>query len=211
MWICNPANPTGRYIDSRRLTALADALPSTLFIIDQAYEDYTTHPALTDAEAVSRGNLVLLHSLTKRYGVPGLRIGYLAASPSVISRIVSVRRPWTLNSFALALAPALLTQYPGGRPDLAMLLQGADFLRRRFTDMGLHVTPSHTSFLTARLPGSLSASALKEHLAHHGVLIRDASNFRGLTPSHFRVAAQSPENNQLLIRLIAEWLQSNNS
>ncbi|MDE6458869.1 MAG: hypothetical protein K2L31_09780, partial [Muribaculum sp.] len=73
--------------------------------------------------------------------------------------------------------------------------------------VGIEVADTDCNFILCRLPGSRSASELKEWLVdNHGMLIRDASNFHGLGAQHFRVAVQSPEADDLLVNAIKEWM-----
>src|SRR5574344_1077030 len=76
LWLCNPNNPTGTVIEKQALTHFITTHRSMLIIIDQSYEDFTLCPLFSAKEACSFDNVILLHSLTKRFGVPGLRIGY---------------------------------------------------------------------------------------------------------------------------------------
>mgnify|MGYP002508216631 CR=1 FL=1 len=73
VWLCNPGNPAGHVIGKSLLTELVTSRRDTLFVIDQAYADYTLKPVMTGAEAVACGNVILLNSLTKRFSVPGRR------------------------------------------------------------------------------------------------------------------------------------------
>ena len=74
-WLCNPNNPTGSVMSPSEVMALAAR--HRLLIVDQSYEDYTQAPLLTPAQAVQCDNIIVLHSMTKRYAVPGLRLGYI--------------------------------------------------------------------------------------------------------------------------------------
>lgn len=101
VWMCNPNNPTGKVCDKDLLLSVIDSRPDTIFIMDQAYADYTCEPVITPDEAVERPNLVLLGSLTKRFAVPGLRIGYAVACPGLLDRVRTVRMPWSVNQLAV--------------------------------------------------------------------------------------------------------------
>lgn len=70
VWLCNPDNPTGKVSDKTELLALTDRHRNTIFIIDQAYSNYTALPLLTPAEVIGKENVVTLHSLTKRFAIP---------------------------------------------------------------------------------------------------------------------------------------------
>ena len=196
-WLCNPNNPTGCAIgpdDLRRLAGQHD-----LLVIDQSYEDYTAAPMLSPQEAVDMGNVLQLHSLTKAYGIPGLRIGYITASPRLTAQIRRYLRPWSVNALAIEAGRYLMEHGQPARPDLAE----AQRLRRSLIATGaLTVSETHTHFMLCEMH-SRTAAELKAWLAsEHGMLIRDAANFRGLTARHFRVAAQTPQENDALVKAI---------
>ena len=206
VWMCNPNNPTGRVVDKRYLLEYIDLHPLVIFVIDQAYADYTLCPVISEIEAVRRSNVILLGSLTKRFAIPGLRIGYAVGNPALLSRFKSRRMPWSVNQLAIEGAKYLLGhcgEYPIDAAGLhSEALRIGDALQR----IGIQVEPTDCNMLLCRLPHG-TAEALKEYLVErHGILIRDASNFHGLTPGHFRVAALAPAENDLLINAIKEWI-----
>lgn len=208
VWICNPNNPTGSVIDPASILAAAQSRPSTLWVIDQAYEDYVDTPVLTDAEAVAVGNVVLLHSMTKRYHIPGLRVGYMVAAAAVVAALRQSRMPWIVNALAIAAVDYALDRQAEFAIDTRALVAEQKRVSARLRAIGVEVADSSTNFLLARLPGRLHASDLKQWLVGSaGMLIRDASNFYGLTPSHLRVAVQGRSDNDKLVDMIQLWLQ----
>lgn len=204
VWLCNPNNPTGSVIPAEELDYLAKTHPDKLFIIDQAYASYTTQTPLGSRAALEAGNIVLLHSLTKQCCVPGLRIGYITASPNLLAPLREARQPWTVNALSIA-ASRFLLDNPVSIP-LPMLLTESKRMQEALPRIGIATLRSATNFILCRLPGG-SVAAMKEWLAREkGMLIRDASNFRTLTPSHFRIAVQRPEENTILLKQIETWL-----
>lgn len=209
IWLCNPNNPTGRVTPHATLLRHIVARPRTLFVVDQAYAPYTTLPLLTDYEAVKAGNVVLLSSLTKRYSVPGLRIGYAIGAPALMSEIKKVRMPWSVNAIALEGARWLIAHSADYPVDAPALHAEATRLRTALISLGIEVEPTDCNFILCLLTDGRTAADLKQALMEHdNILIRDASNFHGLTRAHFRVAAQTPDLNDLLIQAIARWLNT---
>ena len=208
-WLCNPNNPTGSVIPAKQLLDTADAHPGDLFIIDQSYEHYTLEPAIADHEAVCRRNIILLHSMTKRFCVPGLRLGYAVANSETTARLKRLRRPWSVNSLAIEAGLFLVGNNINLMPDTGAYLAEAQRLRQGLQSVsGVSVAPTHTNFMLACIKGHTAAS-LKEYLVtRHGLLIRDASNFEGLSPSHFRVAAQGRQADDMLVEAIREFAAS---
>lgn len=208
LWLCNPNNPTGQVVPLEELRLLLEHNPQVLFVIDQSYEDFTLKYLLTEKEALERGNVLLLHSMTKRFAVPGLRIGYVTGDAALLHRLRTHQMPWAVNALALEAGKWLLQQgalcVPGS---LTAYLKETARLRDRLLALGaLEVWDTDTHFMLVRLRMG-KASALKEWLmCEKGILIRDASNFEGLGDSYFRIATQDPAENDLLVESIAEWL-----
>lgn len=203
VWICNPANPTGHVTPCGQLLQIISENPSTLFVVDQAYADYTLLPVLTPRQAVEYGNVILLSSLTKRFAVPGLRIGYAIGCVDSLARYL---KPWSVSSVAIVAAQYLIAHKSDYLIDAASLHSEALRLSREFRHLGIEVLPTDCNFILCRLPHATAASLKQWLVANHGILIRDASNFHGLTPAHFRIAAQSPAENQLLINALSQWI-----
>jgi len=208
LWCCNPNNPTGRAWERSHLLATIDANPQIIFVIDQSYEAFTLMPTLTAAEAAARHNVILIHSMTKRYAVPGLRLGHLTASAELCRELRALRMPWSVNALAIEAGRFLLREGVGGF-SLAEMLTEACRLADNLRDTGLfRPMPTDTHFMTVEMARG-TAAELKRWLAEReGILIRNADNFRGLGARHFRVAPQTPAENDLLINALTQWAHS---
>lgn len=209
LWFCNPNNPTGTVIPKDELQKAIAENPGTIFVMDQSYGFFTREPLLSAAEAVRYPNVIQIHSMTKRYAVPGLRLGYLVASEKLIERIRAVRRPWSVGALAIE-GGLYLADHPDAAPiNLPALLQEAERLQKALDALpGLQVEPTCTHFFLCRLEKG-SAAELKSYLAENqGILIRDASNFVGLDEHCFRIATQTPAENDALVAAVGEWLKT---
>lgn len=206
VWLCNPNNPTGRVIPRLELLDAVDSHPKATFVIDQAYADYTAEPLLSAADVVSRSNVIVMSSLTKRFAIPGLRIGYAVAPPQLLERVRRRRIPWSVSGPAIRAALFLLRHMDDYPIDHITLHREAGRIRDAFERMGIDALPTDCNFILCRLPRG-RASELKDYLVReNAILIRDASNFESLTPAHFRVAAQEAYENDLLIDSLGRWL-----
>ncbi len=203
-WLCNPNNPTGDVLAVEDVLALAES--HRLLIVDQSYEDYTMASLLLPADIVGRDDIILLHSMTKRYAVPGLRLGYVTASSSIISRLREQYRPWAINALSLEAGKWLVQRGETAIPDLTSYLIETQRLRAMLNEIdGIQAQQTQTNFFLCTI-ASATAAQLKEYLAReHGILIRDASNFTGLTSHHFRIATQSPVENDALVAAIRNY------
>ena len=204
-WLCNPNNPTGDVMATDEVLALAER--HRLLIVDQSYEDYTMAALLQPADVVGRDDIILLHSMTKRYAVPGLRLGYVTASARVISRLRQQYRPWAINALSLEAGKWLVSHEAIAIKDLSSYLAETQRLRTMLNGIeGIEAQQTQTNFFLCTIQQA-TAAELKECLAReHGILIRDASNFTGLTPHHFRIATQSPAENDALVTAIRFFL-----
>lgn len=206
VWLCNPNNPTGKVFQRKRLLEFIDIHPDIIFIVDQAYERYSVKDVLSVDDVVIRPNVVMLHSLTKQFMVPGLRIGYAVAAGSLINKIRYLKMPWSVNSIAIEASHYLLENSHNYIIDADSLHSEALRIAGVFRRLGISVEDTDCNFILAKLPDR-SASELKDWLVDkHGLLIRDASNFESLSERHFRIAAQSAIENDLLIEAIEEWI-----
>jgi len=205
-WCCNPNNPDGYVIEKDALVSLIERHPETVFVLDQSYGFFTREPLLSAAEAVRFHNVIQLHSMTKRYAMPGLRLGYVTGSPELLEKIRTVRMPWSVNALAIA-AGTYLVGHPETAPiDLDAVLAEARRLRNALAAVpGISVEPTKTHFMLCRLADG-RAEELKDWLVQQkGILIRNASNFNGLDEGCFRIASQTTEENDMLIAAVREW------
>ena len=205
-WLCNPNNPTGEVQTTDTVKELAHR--HRWLVIDQSYEDYTLEPQLSAPEAIDMQNVIVIHSMTKRFAVPGLRLGYITAPREVIARLRSNYRPWAVNALAIEAGCWLMEhEMPYYREEMKMLLAQAQYLRERLRGVfGIHVYPTSTNFMLCSIQQSTAAELKAYLLEHHGFLIRDASNFEGLSASHFRIATQLPESNDKLVEAIRTFV-----
>ena len=205
IWLCNPNNPTGEVREKEVLTACLKQNPLRIFIMDQSYEFFTQKALLTAREAAEFPNVILLHSMTKRFAVPGLRLGYITACKELLHEIRTQRMPWSVNQLAIEAGHYLLSssQYD---IDIYLLLREKKRLVQSLLSIGgMEIWPSDTHYMLVQLRMG-KAAALKEYLAtEHGILIRDASNFEGLNEHFFRIATQTPEENDKLVESIKKW------
>lgn len=205
-WICTPNNPTGKVMPKETLLKVILCHPDDLFVIDASYAAYTDQETLSAEESVMYNNVIMLHSMTKDYGVPGLRLGYITASEGLIDRIKEYRMPWSVNTLAIEAGHYLLAHHCEYSIPLGMLLSERQRMEQELHAIGITTDHSDSHMLLCRLPYG-TAAVLKEYLVlDHGILIRDASNFANLTPQHFRIAVQTPEHNSLLLNALRQSL-----
>lgn len=207
VWLCNPNNPTGKVTAGEEVVRCIEAHPDTIFIIDQSYSSYTTHKVLSAGEAVGLKNVLILNSMTKDFGIPGLRLGYVTGGRKLTDRLCSKRMPWSVNQIAIDAGLYLVDHSDDYRVDAAGLSLERERVAALICAMGIKTYPSDSNMLLCQLP-KLSAAELKAHLVdEYGILIRDASNFEGLSERHFRIAVQTVGEDDKLIKALKKWME----
>ncbi|MGM9699093.1 MAG: aminotransferase class I/II-fold pyridoxal phosphate-dependent enzyme [Prevotella sp.] len=207
VWLCNPNNPTGSVLESGELKRIADE--ARLLVVDQSYGLFTDVEPLSAKEAVELGNVIQIHSMTKSCAIPGLRLGYIVAAREWTDELRKRLRPWSVNALAIEAGHYIVDNGFRAVKDVEAYLEETQRLRGKLNEIeGVCVEPTRTNFMLCRLLRG-TAVELKQRLAtRYGILIRDASNFSGLTPQHFRVAAQSRDENDALVMAIDSLMRS---
>ena len=134
-WICNPNNPTGNVMTKGVIEYIVRRSPRYTFVIDQSYEDYTQEELLSPKEVLSCRNLFVLHSLGKKYAMPGLRLGYVTAHPDTLQLLRTFQQPWSVNALAIEAGKFLIKQDKPAIPYLDAYLMETERLRTRLREI----------------------------------------------------------------------------
>ncbi len=214
MCVCNPHSPSGRLYDRETLLDLVDFChkKNVVFSVDENYIEFTGKvDDITLAGYVKQyENLFVIRSVTKFYGMPGIRFGYGIASEAFIDTLETVRQPWSINSLAGFATLAAFSDTEFIENSKRFVAEERALLSKMLTDIGgLRVFPSETNFLLVKILNSkVTSTGLKEELSKEGLLIRDCSTFVGLDNSFFRVTVRSAEDNQKLVATLKEKIKS---
>lgn len=205
----HPNNPDGKVFPASCVEQVVKKNPDTLFVIDEAYVDFMKDVVSHMYLLASFQNIIIVKSLTKTYSIPGLRLGYLLAEKRIIKKIQSGKMPWSVNSLAIAAGLYISQHHSQMHFPLQQLLNDTQALihqLNRIRYINAHETAAHF-FLCKTEKGT--AADLKQFLLRtHGILIRDAGNFKSLSPQHFRIATQTKEKNELLVTAIQAWINN---
>lgn len=203
VWICRPNNPDGSICTIQSLEKLILRYPETLFIVDQSYADFTETESIPPHWIDTFANLVLLHSLTKRYAIPGLRLGYCISSTTIIQKINQIQMPWSVNTLAIEAGKYLLEN--GAELPLKDWLGERDRLMQEIDQLSsLQTVKSNTPFFLIKMKVGKAAN-LKRFLIDKALLVRDATSFEGLTGEYIRINTLSKHQNNLLLTALTEW------
>ncbi len=205
-WLCVPNNPTGSVMSKSELIDKVSTNPNDIFVVDASYVAYTDKETLGLDETIRFDNVLMLRSMTKDYGVPGLRLGYVVGNVDLLKKVRETRMPWSVNALAIEAGHYLLAHRNEYRIPLETLIAERRRVENKLNAMGITTSVSDTHILLCRLPNR-NANELKEYLiSNHGILIRDASNFPTLLPQHFRIAVQTKAENNQLIKALKQWI-----
>jgi len=205
VFVANPNNPTGTWLDGHRLKDFIGSLPpQVICVVDEAYTEYAESDTLGDASTWLEEfpNLVVTRTFSKAYGLAGLRVGYALSNPGVADLLNRVRPPFNVNAAALAAARAALDDHEFIARTRQMNRSGKEQLTAGFEKLGLTVIPSAANFLLVEFdrPGS----ELNELLLQRGIIVRPVGNY-GLD-NYLRITIGTRGQNERLLAALSEVL-----
>ncbi len=205
VFICNPNNPTGNIISRADLEELCKSHADVNFIIDESYLMFVDGSNKQSMIRSTLPNVMVLNSMSKFFTIPGLRIGFLISSPVIIKKFRTYLLPWSVNSLAQMAVQYLMKQTTQVQTfienTLKFISQERDILFETFKNSSaIKLFPSTTCFILARLYGNLTADSLGNHLAHDRILIRNCSNFSGLSDRFIRFSLKTSEINRMFAK-----------
>ena len=197
VFLCNPNNPTGWTIALDRL----GEYPETLFVVDESYIEFSENVK----SVIGLPNVLVLRSLTKSCRIPGLRVGFVIGPEPLIMRLRDGKMPWSVNRLAIEAGLHIFSR-PGefAIPVARLRAETKAWQEELRAATGWKVWGTDTHYFLIETPMPVKMKLLQEY----GLLVRDASNFRGLERDLIRVASQSPEHNLLLTQALAECAKS---
>ncbi len=214
IFLCNPNSPTGSFYekdDVLNIVRLA-AEKNVLVFLDEDYIDFIDdNKRYSMAEYVTRyDNLFVLRSLTKFFGLAGLRIGFGIGSPDVVKILKKAKMPWSVNSLAMFAAMEAVKDEEFIRNSRLLISRSKRQLQEMLQEISwLKVYPSESNFFLIEITKrGLTSTQLKEGLARKGLLIRDCSDFDGLNNRFFRVAVRKIEENKKLMENLKSFVNS---
>jgi threonine-phosphate decarboxylase len=205
LYICNPGNPTGVLTGKDEIAPLIKAAGKrgVVVIVDEAFMEFSDNHSLAHQVRKKKG-LIVLRSMTKFFGIPGLRLGYLLAPSAMTAAINLHKEPWSVNTLAQKAGIACLEDEPFRVKTKRFIVRERHYLFSQLAAIqGLKPYSSNTSFILSKITTrGLTSGNLYQALAKQGILIRDCRSFRGLGSKFIRVAVKKRKQNDLLIREI---------
>lgn len=207
--ICNPNNPTGTFIKKDVMKQLASALQKLdcRLVIDEAFIEFTDdYPDNSMVGAIEEYlNTTVIRAATKFFGMPGIRLGFaVTADLSTAGYVKELMEPWNLNTAAVIAACSVFEDHPYIDRSRSWIRTEREYLFRELCGFGeVMVYPSAANFhLLKLMKKGITAAQLKEDMAEHGILIRTAEGFNGLSEFHFRLAVKNRDSNDKLLKTL---------
>ncbi len=207
IFIANPNNPTGTWIDRSALKRFIASAPSTaLIVVDEAYIEYVEDPQFPDASRWLQEfpNLIVTRTFSKAYGLAGLRCGYALSHPRVADVLNRVRQAFNVNSLALAAACAALEDVEHLRQSVTVNREGMAQLQAGFSALGLSQSPSRGNFILVDC--ERPAHAVYDAMLRQGVIVRPVGAYQ--LPNHLRISIGTREQNARMLSALKSALES---
>ena len=201
VFLCNPNNPTGAYLERDTVEQFSSAVgDGALLVLDNAYAE------LSDSRwdplpLLGSGNLVILNSMTKDHALAGVRLGYMVAEPSFVAAVRRLQPAWSVNAVAQAVGIAALEDEAYVARAREVIREAKVYLYRELEKLRVTVAHSTTNFILARVG---DAASVRRALLRRRIAVRDCTSF-GL-PEHIRIAARRPEECARLINSLRDVL-----
>jgi threonine-phosphate decarboxylase len=201
VYICNPNNPTGTLVEGEALRRLSRKFPDKTFVVDESYLPFVPDSEQWSLIIERPKNVLVLHSMSKIFRIPGLRIGFVVGEPTCIDRMRTYALPWSVNSLALEAVHYLLSPNDTVAQFVAatrvILDKEKKAMHRRLAVIpGIRLFPSVTGFFLVQLPNQHRSKTVCEKLAREKILVRDCANFKGLSDRFIRISLQDKPKNQ---------------
>lgn len=208
LFIANPNNPTGTWLQPEDIEALIQRVPGdVLVVLDEAYREYLDPECRPDSRAwLDRyPNLVVTRTFSKAYGLAGLRVGYALSSPQLADMINRVRQPFNVNSLAMVAAEAALADRVHLETTLAHNARELPRMQSGLAALGCGLVPSQTNFQIFDVGGD--CRPVFEALLEQGIIVRPMHGY-GL-PEHLRVTIGTSAENDRFLAALPKALEAN--
>jgi len=210
IWISNPNNPTGTIVYKDEMARFLEAVPENVIVVlDQAYSEFVSDDRYCDGIDLVRAgqpNVIVLKTMSKAWGLAGLRAGYGIMSKQIADEFDTVKEPFNLGSLCSAATIACLRDGREWLADsVAKIQAGRDYLSRELADLGCDVVPSQANFVLADY--HTDARQLAERLVRQGILIRPAAGWGW--PTHVRLTVSTPEGNERFMKALKADFSAN--
>ena len=203
IWICSPNNPTGNSLDRIDIETVLNHF-NGLVVVDEAYINFSKQKSFVQS-LEDYPNLVVLQTLSKAWGLAGLRVGMCFANEAIVGYLNKVKAPYNINLPAQELTLKALDEVGQVNDMIQELVQLRIALAGVFEEMPIVevVYPSDTNFLLIKIP---NATKLYQFLLTKGIVVRDRSNLPNCADT-LRITVGTEQENTALVDAMIEWME----
>ncbi|WP_166392551.1 threonine-phosphate decarboxylase CobD [Candidatus Nitrosotalea sp. TS] len=202
IFVCNPNNPTGILTSQKNMLKILDLShdKSVLVFVDECFIELASNPKESIASKLHEfDNLFILRSMTKSFGLAGLRVGYGLGSKKMIEILNKIKIPWNVSGIAQNIAIRALSDRSHLKKTRKLIEKERNFLDSSISKIdGFSCYGSDANFILIK--SKISSKQLQKKLLKKNILIRDCSSFRGLDSKFIRVAVRTHDENQRLVK-----------
>jgi threonine-phosphate decarboxylase len=205
VFLCNPNNPTGMLATKQIKKMIESVDRSTKIMLDECFIELVDDPAANSMIRLVRefDNIVILRSLTKSFGLAGLRLGYSVCNPALANKLSTNKIPWSVNGLAQAAGVAALAEKQHLAKARAIIKKERKFLQAKIGKLkSFSPRNSEANYFLVDLHGRNSTQFRNALLKKTGVLVRDCSTFTGMGSQYVRVAIKSHRDNLRLLKAL---------
>lgn len=205
IFVANPNNPTGTYVNKRELESFLDSVPNDVIVcLDEAYFDFAEAEDYPNGiDYIKRGNVIILRTFSKSYGLAGLRIGYGVADKEIIGYLKKISQPFNANAMAQRAATVALDDEEYLKKSKEIVSEGKKYLYGQLKRLGLEYIPSETNFILFNV--GRSAQDVFGKLLKSGVIVRAMTAYE--LPEYIRVSVGLEEENKKFINELEKILK----
>ena len=202
-WLCDPNNPTGTVERTDELLDLLRAMAAApgggpVMVVDEAYREFAGASLVNEVERIP--GLVVVRTLSKAYGLAGIRVGYAVAAPALVARLATVRPPGSISTLSSALGAAALATPEHAAANVEAIAGERERLRARLAALGWHVPPSVTNFVLLDAGSPDGAADVAGRLLRHGLVPRQFES--GVLRGFLRITVRTVDQDDRLLAAI---------
>ena len=212
VYISNPNNPAGYVYSKEELLIILKECrkKNSYMFIDEVFMDFLDNYedlTLTD-KIIYNKNLIILKSLTKILAVPGIRLGFIIADSRIINGLNERKTPWSINNFAQVIGININDYKAYIKRTRSYVYNERIYLMEQLKNInGIDYYQSAVNYILCRISADKKLNDLKDYLGNHRIIIRDCSNYVGLSDRYFRIAVKSHKDNKILIDLLKNFFK----
>lgn len=217
VFLGNPNNPDGTLLDKNHIRTVASMLKdaNSLLVIDESFIDFVGNDTLQDNEYSMRSlvnefdNIIVVHSFTKFYAVPGLRIGAAFSNSQIIDQLNTFIPTWSVNTLAQAYTESTLNDVEYVNRTKQVLREEQHYMYNALDAItGITVYPPSANFILFHIEQEgVTADSINEALKKHKMIVRNCDSYMGLNSQWVRVAIKDHDNNVRLVETLTDILK----